>query len=234
MMPTADKLSLIVYIIDVCQSVGQISINVNHMKCHALTATRRKYLRGPHGTGFLYVHEDVANRLEPSHVDHSLALVLQVLSCAVRDAPLWKIGLEDENGSGLMYSYKLGASRFEFWELNNAIKLGLGAAIKVCLSEGSDKIGKSCAFLGDMLWKKLRKVPCVEIYHDVKNLDLHQGGMCGIVTFYVKGWDPVAIKAKMEDGNDINSSNSFHLSVVLATSTPLDSWVTGLGNKKIL
>ena len=43
------------YILDVCQAVGQISVDVGRLHCDYLAAATRKFLRGPRGVGFLYV-----------------------------------------------------------------------------------------------------------------------------------------------------------------------------------
>jgi len=91
------------YIVDACQSIGQIDIDVNKIKCDFLSATGRKFLRGPRGTGLLYVS------------DKALAAGLEPLLIDMRGAD-W----DTENS----YKPQMSATRFELWEANYANILG--------------------------------------------------------------------------------------------------------------
>lgn len=58
------------YLLDSCQSVGQIPIDVDAIGCDVLTASARKYLRGPRGQGFMYVREgSIFSQIEPIFLD---------------------------------------------------------------------------------------------------------------------------------------------------------------------
>lgn len=101
-----------IYLLDACQSAGQVPIDVQEIGCHACTGTGRKWLRGPRGTGFLYVERDTAERINPAMVD--------------ADSAELRGNLENDYTIGLVD----GARRFESWERSVAAFIGLGAAIR--------------------------------------------------------------------------------------------------------
>jgi selenocysteine lyase/cysteine desulfurase len=106
------------YLVDACQSVGQRVVDVGEIGCDFLSATGRKFLRGPRGTGFLYARTSILDRVTPSQPDHHGAV--------------WS-STDD-------YTFAAGAQRFEYWEYSHAGWLGLGAAVDIALEIGLDRI----------------------------------------------------------------------------------------------
>ncbi len=127
----------IFYLVDGCQSVGQIPVDVKKIKCDFLSATLRKFLRGPRGAGFLYVSDKIIQqKLEPLFID-------------MRGADWLKV---DE------YSPRMDARRFEDWEFPYALVLGSKVAIDYALAVGIDKVFKRNTTLGNLVRTEVKKL----------------------------------------------------------------------------
>lgn len=156
------------YLLDACQSVGQMPIDVEAIGCDMLSTTGRKYLRGPRGTGFLFVRRDFLERIEPPMVD--------------THAAAWPA-----RGT---YVLRPDARRFENWETSYALRLGLGAAIDYAAGWRLDAIYARVQALADEFRRRLDAIPGVV----VRDLGRER---CGIVTFTVEGKSAEEVKAAL-------------------------------------
>ena len=156
------------YLLDACQSAGQRPLDVEELQCDFLAFTGRKFLRGPRGTGALYVRGSVLDQLaDPTFIDsHSADWVAD-------DA----------------YELHPGAERYELFESPVAARVGLGVAIRYALDLGLDAIAQRTTHLGETL--RQRVLSTGGVVHD-------QGtDRCGIVVFSVPGIDPAAAVAAL-------------------------------------
>lgn len=173
------------YLLDACQAVGQMPVDVEALQCDMLSATGRKFLRGPRGSGFLYVREALLKRLEPPMIDHFAA------PWVARDR----------------YELRPDARRFENWENNYAARLGLGVAIDYALAIGLPAIEARCRELSGHLRQALARIAGVTL-HDLGP------DPAAIVTFSVAGHEADAIKAGLTKAG-INVSVSAPSSTLL-------------------
>jgi selenocysteine lyase/cysteine desulfurase len=173
------------YLLDACQSVGQLTIDVAEIGCDLLSATGRKFLRGPRGTGFLYVSPSVLDQIEPPQLDlHSATWV----------AP-------DR------YEMQPDASRFESWEGSVAGRIGLGVAIDYALAWGIPAIEARIRDLAGLLRERLAERPGVTVRDQGRQ-------QCAIVSFTVDGVPPAQVVRQLAGAGVnawlINASNALY------------------------
>ena len=149
----------ILYLVDACQSVGQMPADVEEIGCDFLSATARKFLRGPRGVGFLYVS------------DRALDMGLEPLFPDMRGADWIEADL---------YQPAPGAQRFENWEFPYALVLGMGRAAEYALDLGLEAIRDRAWALAAMARDRLAEIDTLQILD--RGLE-----RCAIVTVSAEG-----------------------------------------------
>lgn len=148
----------LIFMLDSCQAVGQIDVKVADIGCHILTGTGRKYLRGPRGTGFLYVSSELSNELDPLSID------MRSAAWTGRDS----------------FEFAPGARRFEAFESNIAGRVGLAAAAAYALEIGPPRTESRIKDLVESLRGLLGETAGVQVRDRGRNPS-------GIVTFTKSG-----------------------------------------------
>lgn len=161
----------VLYLVDACQSVGQMPLDAKDIGCDFLSATARKFMRGPRGVGFLYASDRVLDtELHPLFID---------LRGSTWVAP-------DQ------YQPQADARRFETWEFSWGLALGMGEAARYALALGlgpvRDRAWRLAASLRDLLGR----------VDGIRVLDLGRE-LSAIVSVAVEGWCPKALATELRE-----------------------------------
>lgn len=168
------------YLLDACQAAGQMRMDVDALGCDFLSAAGRKFLRGPRGTGFLYIREKWLDHLEPAMIDHFGA------PWVARDR----------------YELRPDARRFETWENSYALRAGLGAAFDYADAIGIDAIEARVTHLA----QHCRATMAAHDSIVLRDIGQHR---CGIVSFSLRNVDATDVVRRMsEAGFAIGTSDA--------------------------
>ena len=168
------------YFVDGCQALGQLVVDVEAIGCDALTGTGRKWLRGPRGTGLLYVRRSFQERCDPPGID----------------------GVSATWDSATSYSLASTAARFEEFETSTAGQIGLGVALDEALAIGLDAICERVQQLAVRLRTELGRRTRVAVQET-------EGVCSGIVTFVVDGASAAQVVAAAANaGINMNASSA--------------------------
>jgi selenocysteine lyase/cysteine desulfurase len=173
------------YLIDACQAVGQLPVDVAALRCDFLGGTARKFLRGPRGIGFLYVSDRMLER-------GAFPLFVDMRGADWTDPDAFR--LAD------------GARRFENWEYAYALVLGLAEAARYALDVGPPGVERARQ-LARLLRERLAQIPGVRVLDRGRE-------RCAIVTVDVKGKDAAQVKLDLRK-RGINTSSADRQSGVL-------------------
>jgi len=166
------------YLLDACQSAGQLPLDVEAIGCDFLSATGRKFLRGPRGTGFLYARKSAMEACEPPMLD----LLSATWVAADR------------------YELDPTARRYENWEGYVAGKTALGVAVDYALSFGLETIAERNRALAADLRGRLAAIPDVTVRDAGRD-------PCAIVTFTHDRFAPDDLVARLAVRNIVIGSS---------------------------
>jgi len=176
----------IYYLVDACQSAGQIPLDVEKIHCDFLSATMRKFLRGPRGAGFLYVSDRVINeKLEPLFID-------------MRGGD-WIATNE--------YQVRMDARRFEDWEIPYALLLGSKAAIDLAIALGLESIEERNTYLCNRVRQGLSGLQGFRL------LDIGQK-QSSIITVEIRGQKPTDVLQGLRNENINTSVGHKHFALI--------------------
>jgi selenocysteine lyase/cysteine desulfurase len=168
------------FLLDACQAIGQIRVDVSELRCDFLTATARKFLRGPRGIGFLFVSD------------------------AALDQGLYPITLDSQGAqwSGAAdFDLVPTARRYENWEFAYALVLGLGAAARYALAQDIVLCGARAFALAARLRDSLARIPGCRVLDRGRTTS-------AIATAAFEGCDSQDVVTRLRESN-VNTSATF-------------------------
>lgn len=165
-----------IFLVDVCQSFGQLPIDVESMHADFAAMTGRKFCRAPRGTGLLYQRDGLSGLNAP----------------AVSD------GWGNDWTAPWNVAPKADARVHELFEYSFAAKVGFGVALGYANTVGLENIAARVGALASLLRAQLGSIDGVLVTDRGERKS-------GIVTFTVAGLSPETVKDHLTE-RSINSS----------------------------
>jgi selenocysteine lyase/cysteine desulfurase len=164
-------------LVDACQAVGQLAVDVGRVGCDYLAGTARKFLRGPRGIGFLYV-------------------AVRVLAAGAYPITVDMHGATWTDPDA--FTLTPDARRFESWETSAALVAGTGAAADYALGVGIATAAARASALAAYARERLAELPGVRV--------MDRGpALCAIATAQLADRDAHAVKLALR-ARGINTS----------------------------
>ncbi len=176
----------ILYLLDACQSVGQMPVDVEEIGCDFLSVTGRKFLRGPRGTGFLYASDRM---LEEGYM------------------PLFADAGGADWIAAEQYRPHKEAKRFQLWENSYAILLGLKEAVKYLNDLGVQNVFDYNQTLLKQLTKGLQSIPGIKTYDEGSRRS-------NIITFRKGNLQQRQIKSKLDEAGIYYSVSGINYALI--------------------
>lgn len=176
-------------LINASQTLGLIPINVQELDCDFLTGCGRKWLRGPEGSGILYIRESLVESIEPTIIGWG--------------GTTWDFETNE-------YYYLSTARRVEAGCPIVPSILGLGAAIDYAQNIGIEEIVTKVEALTRYSFQQLSVIEGIAIYGP-KNIE----NRLAIIPFNVEGLHPDEITNYLEKNNIIIESGTFMANMLL-------------------
>tara|TARA_A100001011_G_scaffold364704_1_gene415713 strand:- start:3601 stop:4734 length:1134 start_codon:yes stop_codon:yes gene_type:complete len=187
--------SKIIFLIDACQSAGHLKLNVKKNMCDALVCSGRKYLRGPRGTGLIFIKDSIQKKIIPKIIDTSKSKVI-----------------------GKNLSVINNQNIFETFEYSPSLKIGLSKAIEKFNKLGHKKIELIIKNLSKYFRKKVLSNPFITVYENEKLIS-------GINTFSIKGKKSYDVFSFLKKKKIITSISTFQTSTHYFKKKKLDDIV---------
>lgn len=171
-----------VYMVDACQSVGQMPVDVQNIRCDVLTICSRKFLRGPRGVAAIYFRKETLDREIASNNAEPTFLNIPGFTWVQEHS----------------YEMRRDGRCFETWESNYSAKTAFGRAINYYMARDPIGVERYVTGLAAHLRKVLRNVNGVSLTDVGANKS-------ALVTFSMKGLPANGILHELE-ANNINVS----------------------------